>query len=228
MGASTELIDAYAVLGVDPSATQAELKAAHRRLVRRHHPDLVPPPERKEATRRVQRINVAYGLVRDEPSRDDYDRLRAAQRRRAAASATDAELARRWETLLRQAGRWAGTWWARHRRAVGRSAVRAALAAQHAGREALAGVLWLASCVVGALAGAVLTLLAGQAALGEVGALAPVAGTLSGWWVGSDRGRRRRRRMARLPPPARSPALTPALALAAVAAALGIDGLLMG
>lgn len=228
MGASTDVIDAYAVLGVDPRASQAELKAAHRRLVRKHHPDLAPPDQRDEATRRVQGVNVAYGLVRDEASRAEYDRLRAARRRQAAVDAADAEMARHWEALLRQAGRWAGVWWARHRRVVRRSAVRAALAAQRAGREVLAGVLWLASCLVGALLGAVLTLLASQALLSEVGALAPVSGPLAGFWVGSDRGRRRRHRMARIPPPARSPVLVPALAIAVVAASLAIDSRLAG
>ena len=94
-------VDAYAELGVAPTASQAELKAAHRALVRRFHPDLVPPAEREEATRRIQRINVAYGLVRDAAARAEYDRLR---------SHPGAALDR----LTTAAGVWAGRWWARN------------------------------------------------------------------------------------------------------------------
>ena len=94
-------VDAYAELGVAPDASQAELKAAHRALVRRFHPDLVPPAERDEATRRVQRINVAYGLVHDPAVRREYDRLR---------STPGAALDR----LTTAAGVWAGRWWARN------------------------------------------------------------------------------------------------------------------
>ncbi|MDP8969002.1 MAG: DnaJ domain-containing protein, partial [Actinomycetota bacterium] len=101
-------IDAYAVLGVPSDAGQAELKARHRQLVRRHHPDLVPPEQRAEATRRVQDINVAYGLVRDPATRARYDRLRrvAVGRQAAAAAASgasrqvgeaDARLAAQWD-----------------------------------------------------------------------------------------------------------------------------------
>ena len=94
-------IDAYAELGVPPSASQADLKTAHRALVRRWHPDLVAPEQRDEATRRVQRINVAYGLVRDAAARAEYDRVR---------STPGAALDR----LTTAAGVWAGRWWARN------------------------------------------------------------------------------------------------------------------
>lgn len=101
-------IDAYAVLGVSRDAPQSEVKAAHRRLVRLHHPDLVAPAERAEATRRVQEINVAYGLVRDPAERAAYDRL---------TSEPGAAL----DELVTAAGVWAGRWWARNRRALGRA-----------------------------------------------------------------------------------------------------------
>src|SRR5918992_3581423 len=72
--------DVYAVLGVSPTADQATLKAAHRRLAWEHHPDRVPAAEREAATRRIQQINVAYGLVRTPAARARYDRLRRAGR----------------------------------------------------------------------------------------------------------------------------------------------------
>ena len=98
-------VDAYAVLGVARNAPQDELKAAHRRLVLRHHPDLLPPAERPAATRLVQEINVAYGLVRDPQQRAEYDRLTA-----QPGEALDA--------LVTAAGVWAGRWWARNRTAL--------------------------------------------------------------------------------------------------------------
>ena len=107
MGAqlTPDSIDAYAVLAVAPSASAAELKAAHRALVRRFHPDLAPPAERDAATRRVQQINVAYGLVRDPQLRAEYDRLRS-----NPGMALD--------RLVTAAGVWAGRWWARNAAAL--------------------------------------------------------------------------------------------------------------
>ena len=83
------------------TATQDELKAAHRGLVRRHHPDLVAPEERENATRVIQEINVAYGLVRDAACRAAYDQ---------ALRGPTASL----ERLATAAGIWAGRWWARN------------------------------------------------------------------------------------------------------------------
>lgn len=226
MGAGRELIDAYAVLGVDKKADQAELKRAHRRLVRRHHPDLAPPAKRRAATRRVQDINVAYGLVRDPASRAAYDRVLAERRRKEAVATVDRELGRRWEELLEQAGKWAATWWARNRKTLERSAARAVTTAERAGRELFARLLWLASCLVGALLGTAVALTVGPALTDGVGALTPVAGALCGGGVGWDRGRRLRHRIVGRPRPTRHPALTPVLAVLALAAAIGIDGLL--
>lgn len=112
MSDSTSFIDAYAVLGVPPDASQEELKAAHRELVRRHHPDHVPSDEQRAATRRVQRLNVAYGLVRDERTRSRYDAVRRRWMAQQATdmAAVDAALASRWEELVGAAGRWAGAW----------------------------------------------------------------------------------------------------------------------
>lgn len=101
----TRFIDAYAVLEVNPTATTDELKAARRRLARRYHPDLAPTDRRAEATRAVQEVNVAYGLVRDPESRAEYDRIRRAY---LAGRAVSGE----WDELARSAGRWAGRQWA--------------------------------------------------------------------------------------------------------------------
>lgn len=114
MSDTTDFIDAYAVLGVPPDASQEELKAAHRELVRRQHPDHASQAEQEAATRRVQRLNTAYGLVRDEQTRSRYDTVRrrwmAQQAAEGGMAAVDATLASRWEELVGAAGRWAGSW----------------------------------------------------------------------------------------------------------------------
>lgn len=61
----------YERLGVDPSATQEEIRAVYRAAARDFHPDRAGP-EAKEA---AQRINEAYATLRDEKKRSDYDRL---------------------------------------------------------------------------------------------------------------------------------------------------------
>lgn len=105
----SEFVDAYAILGVDPECSQAELKAAHRRLVRRHHPDVAPPEDREAATRRLQRINMAYALVRDPARRARYDALRRADSLTTSEPwRRDPDLAAEWEALIVAAGRWAG------------------------------------------------------------------------------------------------------------------------
>lgn len=99
-----DFVDAYAVLGVRQTADQETLKAAYRRLAARTHPDRVPHDQRAAATARMQRINVAYGLVAEPARRRQYDHLRALHR--ARGSIGDAEEV--WSQLLRSAGRWVG------------------------------------------------------------------------------------------------------------------------
>jgi hypothetical protein len=52
--------EAYAVLGVDRKADDQTIVKAHRRLARRHHPDLAGDA----ATRRMMRINAALDTIR--------------------------------------------------------------------------------------------------------------------------------------------------------------------
>jgi curved DNA-binding protein CbpA len=64
--------DYYAVLGAEPSATSAELRAAFREAVLRHHPDRSPASSM--ATRRTAILNRAWTELRDPLRRLHYDR----------------------------------------------------------------------------------------------------------------------------------------------------------
>ncbi|WP_448202554.1 TerB family tellurite resistance protein [Azospirillum sp. sgz302134] len=66
--------DPYGVLGVARTATDAEIKAAHRRLVREHHPDTLiaqglPQEFVDLATQKVAAINAAYDRIEKERGR---------------------------------------------------------------------------------------------------------------------------------------------------------------
>ena len=172
--------DPYAILGVDRTASAHELKAAHRALVRRHHPDLQPPQERAEATRRVQDINVAFGMLRDPEHRARTDQL-----------LTSAERGRDWDALVTDAGRWAGRWWRRNRgtiRKAGRTGRRAMIGA--VGRA-----MWLIASVIGAVAGFALSSIAGRLVVPKP-LFATLAGVLLGLLLGSEYGAGRARRLA--------------------------------
>jgi len=68
----TEERDYYAVLGAEPSASVAELRAAFRAAVLRHHPDRATTSEL--ATRRTAVLNRAWAELRDPVRRLHYDR----------------------------------------------------------------------------------------------------------------------------------------------------------
>ena len=61
--------DAYGELGVRRGADDGEILAAYRHLARRFHPDLAG----EVATRRMSRINAAFGRIRDAGARSAYD-----------------------------------------------------------------------------------------------------------------------------------------------------------
>ena len=69
-------VDLYIVLGVSRSASADELKAAHRKLSLKNHPDRVQGGEamKKKATDKMAEINRAYDVLKDEKQRSCYDR----------------------------------------------------------------------------------------------------------------------------------------------------------
>jgi DnaJ like chaperone protein len=67
------LADAYAALGISPSASGAEIKRAYRKLISQNHPDKLasrglPESMRHVAEERSREINSAYDLIRDSRS----------------------------------------------------------------------------------------------------------------------------------------------------------------
>lgn len=63
----------YSVLGVDPSATDEELKVAYRKLVKKYHPDIAE--DKVMAEEKMKQINSAYDTIknlREHPGQSDY------------------------------------------------------------------------------------------------------------------------------------------------------------
>jgi curved DNA-binding protein len=72
-GDAMQFKDYYDILGVEPSAGDAEIKTAYRRLARKYHPDV---SKEAGAEEKFKAVNEAYEALRDPQKRQAYDQLR--------------------------------------------------------------------------------------------------------------------------------------------------------
>ena len=64
--------DPYEILGVQRSADEAAIRAAYRKLAKKHHPDV--NPDKKDAAAKFGEISSAYDLLSDKEKRAKFDR----------------------------------------------------------------------------------------------------------------------------------------------------------
>jgi curved DNA-binding protein len=64
-------MDYYKILGVDKSATEADIKKAYRKMARKYHPDL--NPNDKEAEKKFKEVNEANEVLSNAENRKKYD-----------------------------------------------------------------------------------------------------------------------------------------------------------
>lgn len=70
----SEKRDYYEVLGVEKSASEAEIKKAFKKLARKYHPDL-NQDNKEEAEAKFKEINEAYEVLSDQEKKARYDQF---------------------------------------------------------------------------------------------------------------------------------------------------------
>lgn len=64
-------MDYYKILGIDKSATEADIKKAYRKMARKYHPDL--NPNDKDAEKKFKEVNEANEVLSNAENRKKYD-----------------------------------------------------------------------------------------------------------------------------------------------------------
>jgi len=99
-----ETKDPYNALGLSREASQEDIRKAHRKLVRKYHPDA--NPEDPRAGERFKKVQQAYEVLSDEKKRREYDEGLRTSPGRSSGRARSRESASRPRT--RASGRTAG------------------------------------------------------------------------------------------------------------------------
>jgi DnaJ family protein C protein 9 len=71
-----EDVDLYAVLGIESSAMDEDIKKAYRKLALIHHPDKhasSTEAAKQAASRKFQQVGFAYAVLSDKKRRNKYD-----------------------------------------------------------------------------------------------------------------------------------------------------------
>ena len=68
-----EFKDYYSIMGLEESASEAEIKKAYRRLARKYHPDV---SKEEDAEQKFKELGEAYAVLGDLDKRAEYDQLK--------------------------------------------------------------------------------------------------------------------------------------------------------
>ncbi|MBI4743278.1 MAG: J domain-containing protein [Actinobacteria bacterium] len=71
------MTDYYRILEVHQEASQEVIEKAYKALSMKYHPDKHLLDEKRQATRKMQELNEAYGVLSDPLKRLAYDRERS-------------------------------------------------------------------------------------------------------------------------------------------------------
>jgi hypothetical protein len=72
--------DFYKILNVSPSASPEKIRSAHRRLVKRYHPDVYSTDgDKARANEQLRQINEAYRILSNPERRREYDKRHSQQ-----------------------------------------------------------------------------------------------------------------------------------------------------
>jgi len=92
--------DLYQILGVEPNATQGEIRKRYLFLVQAYHPDRFPEGEtRLSAEAELKRINGAYAVLGDPEKRKEYDQIRGHSSSSATKENPSSEFERKFEAF---------------------------------------------------------------------------------------------------------------------------------
>ncbi|KAK9906709.1 hypothetical protein WJX75_006533 [Coccomyxa subellipsoidea] len=72
-GSARDPLGYYQLMGLEPGCSKQEIQAAFRGLAMKWHPDKVDDKDKDTASRRFQRLNEAYSVLRDPVKRRQYD-----------------------------------------------------------------------------------------------------------------------------------------------------------